>query len=683
MTPRAPTGDGLLHALGRTLVLLSLIWNVIVPILAKDDGPTVPVATVRMSDAGSGEMLRKTPGGLVPLPTLGLDVELDVTGIMVRGTVTQTFRNPTSEVIECVYVCPLPERAAVHHMEMRIGARRIVSIIRERGEAKQVYEQALQEGRKAALVEQERPNLFTTSAANVNPGESIEVVLEYLQELSYDNGEFSLAFPLTFTPRFETGAGAQASRISPPFARPGSAALPRATLRVRIDAGGIPIHQVESASHTVRTFWDGPVLVVEPQEKTVPADRDFHLRWKPVLAGEPRPALFVEDRPDGRYVLVMLLPPLPEVGSGRGLPADTLFIIDVSGSMAGPSIDQARAALLAALDRLRPDDTFEILSFNDAVQEFRSGFVPAAGRDLDEAREWTRALQAGGGTRIDLALERGLSLLGAARAGRSQRIIFLTDGAADNEDEVLSEVRLRLGSARLHTLGIGAAPNRYLMRAMATAGRGLCEFISTTEGAGNRVDAFFSRLSRPVMTDLALDWGGGEPVEAYPALLPDLHEGEPLVLSARLPTGRSLRRLVLSGRTLDGALRLEAAADGPGTEGSGVAVRWSRAKVESLLDTLHAGASPETVRPAVIDVSKSFGILTPYTSLVAVEEFPTATGASSRANLANGLPAGSQLMGDLPQGGTHEPILFLLGMLLAFAGIVLLAGALRLPGKRL
>ena len=161
----------------------------------------------------------------------------------------------------------------------------------------------------------------------------------------------------------------------------------------------------------------------------------------------------------------------------------------------------------------------------------------------------------------------------------------------------------------------------------------------------------------------------------------NLHEGEPLILSARLAPGRSVPRLILGGSTLDGMQHLEAVADGPAVADSGVAIRWGRAKVEALLDTLHDGATPDSVRAAVIDVSKAYGIVTPYTSLVAVEEFPTATGESSRVRVANGLPAGSGHPGDLPHGGTHEPILFLVGMLLALAGTVLLVGALRLPGK--
>ena len=281
--PRTKEDRHPLRTLYEMLLVLAILWNVIVPALA-EDGEAGPAPPLRLSEAGSGALLRKTPGGLAPLPILGLEVRLEVTGILVHGVVTQRFLNPTPDVIECVYVFPLPERAAVHRMEMRIGERRIVSIIREKEEARAIYEQARQEGHKAALLEQERPNLFTTSAANVNPGESVEIELEYLQETDYHDGEFGLTVPLTFTPRFLTNAAGDAERMGAPFARPGSAPFPRADLEVRIHPG-FPIQTVESASHPILTHWDSDALVVEPEGRTVAADRDFQLRWRPLLAG--------------------------------------------------------------------------------------------------------------------------------------------------------------------------------------------------------------------------------------------------------------------------------------------------------------------------------------------------------------------------------------------------------------
>jgi Ca-activated chloride channel family protein len=654
----------MLKTLLKTLILLALIWNVLVPALAQEtDRP------------GTGELLWKSPGGLVSLPVLDIAVDLEVTGILVHGTVTQSFRNPTSEVIECLYVFPLPERAAVSHMEMRIGPRRIVSVIKEREEARKTYDKARQEGRKAALLDQERPNLFTTSAAGINPGETVEVRLEYLEEASYDDGTFGLSFPLTFTPRFSTGGAADGARVTSPCVRRGSASLPRARIVVRLDAG-VQLRKVESESHALETWWDGGVLVAKPSGETVAADRDFLLSWRPFLGPAPLAALFTEDREDGKYMLMMLLPPVEGMGAGRGLPTETLFVLDVSGSMDGPSIQQARTALLAALDRLRPGDTFDILTFNQDVREFRPAFVPAGGPDLEEARRFVRDLRADGGTRIDVALDRALAKLGTPLDDRVQRLIFLTDGAVDNEDAILRDVRARLGQARLHALGIGSAPNRYLMRKMAAEGRGTCEFISSSASAENRVEAFLARLDRPVMTGLTLEWDGVESPDAYPSPLPDLHAGEPLYVSARIGGGGSVRRVTLHGRTLEGPVSFDLRAEDAGT-GDGVATRWARARVESLMDTLHENADPESVRRAVIGVSIPFGIVTRYTSLVAVEEFPTVTGDTVPVRVASALPFGSTPAGELPQGGTDEPFLLMAGLLLVLFGSLFFIGARR------
>jgi Ca-activated chloride channel family protein len=623
---------------------------------------------------GGADLLRVAPGDPAPLPMLDLQVRLDVTGMMVHGTVTQTFLNPTTDEIEAVYVFPLPEQAAVHHMEMRIGERRIVSVIQEREEARRTYVQAREEGRKAALVEQKRPNLFTASAANINPGESIDITLEYIQELDYNDGEFQLAFPLTFMPRYAPPAAQRRAVLQQAIqemaaalaAKEGPVETPRARIEVRVQVG-FPLDSLDSPSHEIRTWWDGETLMVEPSGTSVAADRDFLLRWRPQLDREPRWAVHTEERDDGSYALLMLLPPLEDAGDGSGLATETLFIVDVSGSMKGPSIRQARQALLAALDRLRPDDAFNLLAFNDHVMEFAPSFLEATEGALEEARAWVRGLGAGGGTQIFPALRHGVDLTRLQESDRVRRILFLTDGAVQNEEEVLRSILRDLGTVRLHALGIGRAPNRYLMRRMAGYGHGLCDFITDTVEAENRIDAFFARLHRPVMTDLSLEWEGREPLEVYPARLPDLHAGEPLFVSARLPRGPEAGRVTLRGQLPDGSVtfRGELQGDAPGE--SGVAVRWARARVSSLFQELHAGGDAEAIRREVIEVSKTFHIVTRYTSLVALEEFPSAVDHARHVRVPNALPAGS-----LPRGGTMDPLLLLLAGLLAAGGSVLL-----------
>jgi Ca-activated chloride channel family protein len=610
-------------------------------------------------EVGTAELLRRTPDGPVPLPILDLQVHLEVTGMMVHGTVTQSFRNPTEEEIEAVYAFPLPEEAAVHHMEMRIGERRIVSVIQERQEARRTYVKAREEGRKAALVEQKRPNLFTASAANINPHETIEIVLEYVQELAYDNGEFRLTFPLTFTPRY----GAPQEGPRPETRSAVAAQVPRARLEVGLDVG-FPLDELDSPSHTVDTWWEGDTLWIEPAGGSVLADRDFVLRWRPQLDWEPRWAVHTESRQDGDYALLMLLPPLEDLQDLSGMATETLFIIDVSGSMQGPSIRQTRQALLAALDRLRPGDTFNLLAFNDDVTEFAPQFLSATEEAMGHARTWVRGLEAGGGTRIYQALQHGVLLTGATEPLGVRRLVFLTDGAVQHEEHLLHSILADLGDTRLHTLGIGRAPNRHLMRRMAEYGGGLCDFIADVSEAQDRMDAFLARLHRPVMTDLRLEWEGADPAAVYPSRLPDLHAGEPLFISARLAPGSSGGSVVLHGTVQNGPVNFEGVLEGNAPAASGVATRWGRTQIASLMQKLHAGGDEPALREKIITVSKTFHLVSRYTSLVAVEEFPTAVEQARQVRVPNG--------GALPSGGTSEMLMVFLATLLVMVGGTLL-----------
>ncbi|MFC2174058.1 VWA domain-containing protein, partial [Acidobacteriota bacterium] len=323
--------------------------------------------------------------------------------------------------------------------------------------------------------------------------------------------------------------------------------------------------------------------------------------------------------------------------------------------------------LAAALGRLGPDDRFNIMKFNHTNTLYRPDFQHTDEGSLADAIMWVRQLEASGGTQIYPALVRGLDIVERNDGEHVQRIIFLTDGAVGNEDQVYKTIVERLGDVRLHAIGIGHAPNTYLMRKMANYGRGTCEFISSFDGAQNKIDSFYARLSQPVMTDVTVAWEGIEPEEIYPSRLPDLYMGEPLVVSVRLKSRRLDGRAVLMGHTFFGDITAALHVNGNAPRGSGVATRWARAKVESLMDSLHEGADPQVVRADVIDVGKSFNLVTKYTSLVAVEEFATAEGDAVPAKVANALPAGSKLP-HLPKGGTNGPLHLLIALILIVAG---------------
>ncbi|UCF68002.1 MAG: hypothetical protein JSV80_01510, partial [Acidobacteriota bacterium] len=289
---------------------------------------------ISLDRIGAGELLWQREDGYVPLPAARTEVSLAVTGIMLRGRVVQRFSNPTEQVIEALYVFPLPDRAAVHRMELIVGARRIRAVVKEKQQARQTYEQAREEGRKAALLDQRRANLFTIAAANINPGELVEVELEFVQEVDYTDGVFSLRFPLTSTPRYsdpqlaseatalsalEPVARAAAAPPLPerPFVSADSPLAPRVVLRASVDAG-VPLEMLESHSHDVDLSWEAERWIAEPPSREIPADRDFVLGWRPQLGHAPQAAMHVEQREDGDYVLLMLVPPEPDSEIGHG-----------------------------------------------------------------------------------------------------------------------------------------------------------------------------------------------------------------------------------------------------------------------------------------------------------------------------------------------------------------------------
>jgi len=656
---------------------------------------------VTLEEVGVGMLLRRTDEGMQPLPVLTSTIDLEVTGPLIAGTVRQGFRNQTAEVIEAVYVFPLPERAAVDHMEMQVGRRRIVSVVQERQRARQTYARAKRSGQKAALVEGERPNLFTTSVANINPGEAIDVTIRYFDVAAYDDGVFSLAFPLTFTPRFippaqlycsdpddpvvATARRADAARVSPPFVAAGDSRFPEATIRVRLHPG-LPLTAVRSASHRLAATEDQGVWSVQPAACPTPADRDFLLTWQPELGTEPRSALFVEDHDDARYALLMTVPPLPGAspapadGADTAAPTatrasgpatETMFVIDVSGSMQGPSIVQARQALLAALDRLRPDDTFNILEFNDQSQLFRRDFQPAAEPELTAACRWVRSLRADGGTMMYPALLRAVSRFAGADATRSRRLILITDAAIGNESQLLSEVAGGLGNIRLHIVGIGNAPNRFLVRRLAELGGGLAAFVASEDDAVNGIDRFLERIGRPVMANLEVAWRECMPDETYPARLPDLFNGEPVLLAARFNTDCS-PRATLAGLLGEDRITFDLTPYDTAQRRAGIATLWARRKVADLNALFYGGADPDTIRERIVAVGTRFNLVTRHTSLVAVEQVITASDQAHTRRLPSGLPAGSRLLagktGYLPATGTDAPLRRLLSLVLLVIG---------------
>ncbi|MAG33327.1 MAG: marine proteobacterial sortase target protein, partial [Deltaproteobacteria bacterium] len=388
------------------------------------DEPLGPIMSPGELQAGG--LLLGGPGGLRAAPTISTEVEIQVTGLIARTHVVQRFLNPTTDWLEGVYVFPLPEKAAVDALHMRVGERILEGHVQERVAARASYEKAQREGRKASLVEQERPNVFMTSVANLGPGEEIEVRIAYQEDVAYDQGRFSLRFPMVVAPRFIPGARAvtgfagtgwgsntdqvpDAARITPPIAPPKVRHDHPVTIRARIEAG-FRLAEVESASHSIRVRAEhGDTYAVELDGGPVQADSDFVLGWQPVVGRAPAAALFREQWKGEQYALLMVLPPEPENARQTRLSRETILVVDTSGSMGGESIEQARGAVSEALSRLRPEDAFNVIRFDSSFSRLFPDSRPADAEALEIARRWVGRLRAQGGTEM-------LPALGAALA---------------------------------------------------------------------------------------------------------------------------------------------------------------------------------------------------------------------------------------------------------------------------
>ena len=651
---------------------------------------------VTPADMKMGSLLLRSDfdRGYVEAPTVETKVRIRVTGLVGRTRVVQLFRNPSEEWVEGVYVFPLPERAAVDTMRMKVGERVIEGQIQEKTQARRTYEKAKREGKKASLLEQERPNIFTVSVAHIGPLEEVRIELEYQEEVRYEAGRFDLRFPMAVGPRYIPGIPAKtetvsftgtgwaqptrivtdADRITPPVLPPNSRRENPVELDIELHLG-MPLVSVESSSHAVKVEHQVAFgYHVTLREGAVPADRDFTLSWAPDVGAAPRAALFNESVDGDNYVLLMLMPPSDGQKTAR-LPRETIFVIDTSGSMNGTSIEQARGALLLALDRLQPDDTFNVIQFNSSTSKLNRQPVPATAAAVERARSYVRGLAAGGGTEMMSALTAAFGQRSPPEIHRVRQIIFITDGSVGNEAQLFDHIQAHLGERRLFTVGIGSAPNGHFMTRAAKFGRGTFTYVGTAAEVSIKMEELFGKIESPVLSHIELDFED-ETAEVWPKHVPDLYAGEPIVVAAKV-------RGVASGLDVRGRRGEEPWGVGfqlrGGKTQSGVARLWARRKIADLMDTMTVAkevSERHAARTGIVEVALQHHLVSRFTSLVAVDVTPSAppgTMAMTKS-VPTELPAGwsyQHVVGTLPQGATAAELLMLLGFLALTVGILI------------
>jgi Ca-activated chloride channel family protein len=627
-------------------------------------GGTVP-AFVTPGEARSGALLLRSENDrFVEAPLVGTDVDLVVSGPTARARVTQIFHNPTEGWVEAVYIYPLPDGGAVDTLAMVIGERIVVGDIKDRKTAREVYEQAKSAGQKASLIEQERPNIFTNSVANIGPRETVVVQIEYQEAVRQSGNEFSLRLPLVVAPRYlpqpivqtvDFAAGkegwGQASdpvpdrdRISPPVLDPrGNLPVNPVAVTVRLQAG-FALDEVKSHHHPIRVerLGEGGRLITLA-EGPVPADRDFELTWKAMDSAVPSVGLFRERVGDADYLLAFVTPPTIAAGSSAGAeerrPREIVFVIDNSGSMGGTSMVQAKASLIYALGRLKPSDRFNVIRFDNTMDTLFSDTVPASREHVAQAKAFVSALEARGGTEMVPAMKAALTDQRGGDSSHIRQVIFLTDGEIGNEQQLLETIGALRGRSRVFMVGIGSAPNSFLMTRAAELGRGTFTHIGSVDQVEERMRALFGKLESPAVTNLTATFSAGRS-DATPAVLPDLYRGEPVALAARL--GALAGTLEVSGLIGDRpwvvTIPIANAA-----EGKGLSKLWARRKIADaeVARTLRQ-STPDEADQRILALALEHHLVTRLTSLVAVDKTPTRPEGArlTRAEIPLNLPAG-------------------------------------------
>ena len=626
------------------------------PAISEMDG----LRNVKINDAGSGTLMFHTEqqGRYVEAPMVSTDVQMSIAGPVIRTTLSQTFENTTDEWVEGIYVFPLPEDAAVDQLRMVIGGRMIEGQIKEKKQAKKIYQQAKAEGKKASLVEQQRPNIFTASVANIGPGEKIAIQIEYQDTAKIKDGVFAARFPMVVAPRFSpplqtvqvaTNNGVQdvvfdpvldRKAITPPVKDPKEEPinymrLP-VSMNIRLDAG-FDLADVTSPYHKISaTRIDGDSVQVSLAEGKVPANRDFMLEWQAQETRTPYSAMFKQTIGEHTYLLSMITPPKADAADIPTQARESIFVIDTSGSMNGTSMIQARKALLLALDHLGPEDSFNIIRFSSDQSSFSKGAMPANAQNIAKARRWVSRLNAGGGTQMSPALATALNAKGSD-TDRLRQVIFITDGAIGNERQLFAQIKDDLGDSRLFPVGIGSAPNSFFMSRAAKFGRGTYVNIGDTSEVTKRMGTLFTAIDSPVLTDLKKSASG----ESFPSRLPDVYQGDPVISIAKIKTSELPASFSISGN-LAGTSWTDTKTVSQTEDVTGLSVLWARAKIADLEESRFDRAGAAKIDSEILNTALEYHIVSRLTSLVAVDITPSRPvgDALGSANVPTMLPEG-------------------------------------------
>ncbi|MHC4471587.1 MAG: VIT domain-containing protein [Planctomycetota bacterium] len=609
---------------------------------AKDDGEP-PV--FRGRPVTQGMLIAEDEAGreIGLFPLRRTDVKARISGFLASVDVTQRYRNRFERSVEAVYVFPLPRRAAVSDFLMIIGDRTIQGVVRERGEARRIYEQARRDGLTTSLLTQERPNVFTQRVANLEAGRPVDVTITYFHPLRPVDGGLEFVFPMVVAHRYMPGGSTSqegepsAARVNPPTLPPEWRPGHDISVAVEVDAG-MGIETLESPTHAIAVERSSPSRAeVALETGPVVPNKDFVLRIR--TCGDAHRLGLLAHRGDAGGFFAMLLAPKAEADSDEVVPREFVFLLDCSGSMSGDPIAKVKAVLHRFLGGVRERDTFRMVRFSSSASALSDVALPATPENVARARAWVDALVGCGGTEMLTGIRAALAA--PVEEGRLRHLCLLTDGLIGNEREILAEVRNAGANQRVFSFGVFS----FTLEKVAEVGRGAAQIVLPETPADAAAEEFFGRLESPCLTGLEIDFGG-IPVEGVrPERLPDAFAGRPLVVLGRYSGGGDAV-ITVRGRAAGRPFVKELPASFPDWEERHAALAqvWARREIEDLMHR-DLGRVTERTRKLVTDLGIDFRLVTPFTSFLAVDSSHAADGPCVTVHVPVALPDGVDCRG--------------------------------------
>ncbi len=612
-------------------------------------------------------------------PLKDTQVTANINGVIADIYVTQTYSNDGDKPINASYVFPASTKVSVHGMKMEIGDKVVTAKIKEREEAKEEFERAKEEGKSASLLEQQRPNVFSMSVANIMPGDMVKIELHYTELIVSTDNVYEFAFPTVVGPRYSNQPESQAPESDKWVASPylGAGKTPPGKYGITVNlTTGIPIQDLICKSHKVDVSWAGDkeAEITLADSEDFAGNRDYILDYR--LTGEGIQSGMMLYKGENENFFMMMVQPPERIETESIPPREYIFVLDVSGSMNGYPLDTAKKLIRNLISNLRATDRFNLILFAGASNIMSSSSVQATEENIKKAENLVDRQDGGGGTELLSALEKAVLIPKDESFSRS--VVLITDGYIDGEKGVFELINKNLNETNFFSFGIGSSVNRYLIEGVAKAGQGE-PFVVTEESEASDVAARFREyVQSPVLTNIDVKYDGFDVYDVEPLSIPDMFAQRPVILFGKW-RGEAAGSIHITGTAGNSDYNQVVQVSGtePLDANSAIRYLWARSRVERLTDYSFGNNNTDT-KGEVTSIGLNYSMLTPYTSFIAViDTIRNTDGKSTDVNQPLPLPLG---VSELAVGGGYtngsEP-----GFIVLMAGVLIMT-AIIILGKR-